>query len=156
MNDQLRPADILMILPKRTILKAEPLENDWVLDQDPAGLSLFIHGKPAGYASWQNASDFGMHRPSVFFSCLEKGSRKLAVFEALVSRLAIAFDRIPGRYPLYIKLQSTDLDLIAKASRMGFIPYFGEWSQKTSEQSESCWKGITESLRHRYPEGLSC
>lgn len=155
MKDQFRNTEILMILPRRTIHQAGPLMDTWMVDKDSAGLSLFIDGVPAGYADWQEASDFDMERPAIEFF-YQEGSQKLDIFEALISRLAIAFDRIPGRYPLYIKLKSTELDLIAKASRMGFVPYFGCWHGKTSDQSEFSWKMITDHLRQRYPEGLTC
>lgn len=154
MKDPFRNTEILMILPRRTILKAEPLPETWSLDTDPAGLSLYMNGRPVGYAFWKEASDFGMKRPAIGFTCSDEAHR-LDIFEALVSRLAVAFDRIPGRYPLYIRLSSQNLDLIAKAGRMGFVPYFGCWSRKTSEQSESAWEMITERLRQRYPQGLS-
>lgn len=153
MTEKFRLNDILMILPRRTILKAEPLKDTWSLDKDSAGLSLYIDSVPVGYACWQSALDFGIERPAITFACSDE-ENKLAAFEALVSRIAIAFDQMPGRYPLYIRLHSSQLDLIAKASQMGLQPYFGRWSMMDGEESEHSWQLITDSLRQSYPNGL--
>lgn len=106
--------------------------------------------------SWKDEDDFGMDRPTILFDVHGCDPRtKQELFEAVVSRLAIAYDQIPGKYPLYIRLSEADLDLIAQASHLGFIPYFGKWAKKTPEQSEKSWQAITDSLRTRYPQGLN-
>ncbi|MBF0578399.1 hypothetical protein IM774_01045 [Erysipelotrichaceae bacterium RD49] len=155
MEDQYSQNEILMILPRRTFFKASDLPGNWEVDQDPAGLSVLVDQQPAGYASWKDEDDFGMDRPSILFDIHGCDLHtKLALFEAMISRLAIAYDQMPGKYPLYIRLSEKDLDLIAKASHLGFIPYFGKWANQTEEQSEKSWQIITDHLRNRYPSGL--
>lgn len=146
-------SEILMVLPRKTIRRTPDLPSSWEIDQDACGLSVLIDCKPAAYAMWIYANDFGTQRPSIQFDafCQEK---KLQLFEALITRLALAYDQFPCKYPLYIRLGEQELDLIAMAHRMGFVPYFGQWSQKTSRQSEETWKNITDSLRKVYPHGL--
>ncbi len=146
-------SEILMVLPKKTIRKHAALGQGWEIDQDSCGLSVLVDQQPAAYAMWISADDFGTQRPSIRFDAFVQ-SNKLQLFEVLITRLAIAYDQIPGKYPLYIRLRADDLDLIAMASRMGFVPYFGSWSLKTSEESEETWKRITDSLRNAYPAGL--
>ncbi len=156
MEDRNLDNEILMILPRRTFFKASCLPGNWEVDQDPAGLSVLVDQQPAAYASWKDEDDFGTDRPAILFDVHGCDPRtKQELFEAVVSRLAIAYDQIPGKYPLYIRLSEADLDLIAQASHLGFIPYFGKWAKKTPEQSEKSWQAITDSLRTRYPQGLN-
>lgn len=144
--------DILMILPRKTVRSEQPVPQGWEVDQDASGISLTIDDQPSFIASWREAGDFGMNRPAIRFQSLD-GKLKPRAFEVLVSRLAKAYDQMPSRYPLYIRLHSKELPLIAAASRLGFIPYFGNWKEQSAAQSESAWNIITENLREAFPEG---
>lgn len=143
--------DVLMILPRKRIHRVHDLPETWELDKEPSGISLFIDRKPAGYASWMPADDFGTVRPVISFSSTDTNQLQL-IFKVLVGRLAVAFDLIPSCNPLYIRLNKSQVDLIAEASRMGFIPYFGKWKESDEDHSVSSWEEITEDLRRTYPE----
>ncbi len=147
--------DILMILPRRTILRKPNFENSFCLETPQEGKVIaFMNEAQVGQAQWQEAFDFeGIVRPALVFECTKK-EYEFDLFESLISQLALDFDAIPGRYPLYIKLKETNLPYIAKASRMGFVPYFGKWVQSNAQESEATWQNITEALRKAYPQGL--
>lgn len=145
--------DILMILPRRTILKGVNLPENWHVKEEEI-LSLYQEENCLAQAFCTLAFDFeGIERSILVFEPLLE-EKKLKAFEILASRLALLFDQTPGRYPLYIKLKENDLSLIAKASQMGFIPYFGAWKQSSSQESEELWNQITKALRQTYPQGL--
>lgn len=142
--------EILMILPRRTVYSAGKLPKNWELDQDATGLSISVDEEPTAYAFWKDAEDFGVSRPAIKFYTRSK-ELKSELFKALMKRLALAYDGMPSKYPLYIRLHEDDLELIAEASRIGFVPYFGTWKKKSAEQSENSWKKITDLLRIAYP-----
>lgn len=145
--------DVLMILPKKTIHAPAKLPDAWTLDQDPGGLSLFIDRMPVALAGFWDESDFGNSRPAIHFTCQES-SLAAKIFELLVSRLSFVYERTPSRNPLYIRFSQEQTDLIAAASRMGFIPYFGEWTLSNADHSVACWQSVTERLKQRYPNGF--
>lgn len=144
-----------MILPKRTIRRLKKLPGNWEVDQDPAGVSLFIDHKSTALAYYSDEGDFGNKRPAIHFVC-EEGREAGRIFELLVSRLCLGFENTPSRNPLYIRLSDEQTDLIAAASRMGFLPYFGDWKESNATQSVQSWASITESLRTCYPDGYAC
>ncbi len=147
--------NILMILPRRTILRRPSFERDFRFEVFKEGMvQAFLEEDQIGQAWWEDALDFeGIVRPVLVFTC-QKKEYEFEVFEGLISHLALTFDGIPGRYPLYIKFKETNLPYIAKASRMGFIPYFGEWIESSAKESEAKWQEITEALRQAYPQGF--
>lgn len=147
--------DVLMILPRRTIIRRPSFENSFRFETLQEGkVTAFLKEEQVGQATWEDAFDFeGIVRPVVIFECTKK-EYELELFEGLISKLALDFDTIPGRYPLYIKLKETNLPHIAKASRMGFVPYFGAWIQSSAQESETTWQTITEALRQSYPQGF--
>ncbi len=142
--------DILMVLPKNTIHSPNEMSQDWEVDKDGAGITIYTKDRLLGHADWRNRKDFGFSRPAIDIKLIDK-EQEMKVFEALVSRLASAYEMMPSRYPLYIRLPQKHTSLIAKAARMGFIPYFGEWKESTRENSENDWKRITEQLRQDFP-----
>ncbi|WP_304684013.1 hypothetical protein [Ileibacterium valens] len=146
MNNQ----DILMVLPKNTIHTPNEMSQDWEIDKDSGGITIYTKNKLLGYADWRNRKDFGFSRPAINIQLLDS-EQEMNVFEALISRLATAYEMMPSRYPLYIRLPQQHTSLIAQAARMGFIPYFGEWKESSKENSENDWKKITEQLRHDFP-----
>lgn len=150
MNDKNIDNEVLMVLPKKTIYTAYKLAENWTCDQDSSHFTIFMAGVPIAMAYWQEADDFGMIRPAIVFDA-QREDLRAELFTALMTRMALAYDEIPSKYPLYIRLFESDLELIAQASRMGFVPYFGQWKQKSADESEEDWKRITESLRQAYP-----
>lgn len=147
-------SDVLMILPRKTIHHPSALHEGWETDEDPVGLSILVDNQPAARACIENEGDFGLQRPAL--KVQDGAAQDQDLFEAIVSRLAMVYDQLPMRYPLYIRFHSNQLELIAKASRMGFVPYFGQWEEKTFDQSEEDWTKVTDSLRKVFPQGLAC
>lgn len=152
MTEYYRTQDVLMVLPRRSIYRVRPLPAGWTVDQDPQGITLYVDRKPAAHARLCKREDFGQNRLALSFSCMDSELSGPA-FEVLVSRLALAFDEVPSRYPLYVRFGSSEHVQIITASHMGFIPYLGEWNERTADDSESDWEMITEDLRRVYPNG---
>lgn len=147
------PKEVLMILPRRTIFQKSTLPENWHLKQEEA-LSLYQNEVCLAKAFYSFAFDFeGLERPILIFEPYVE-EEKIKAFEILASHLAIAFDQIPGRYSLYMKIKNDELSFIAKASQMGFTPYLGTWKQSSNEESEEAWNQITEALRQVYPNGF--
>ncbi len=145
--------EILMILPRRTILRM-PSSSFRFEALEKSKIKAYLEEIQVGQGCWQEAFDFeGVGRPTLIWE-IRQTENELEIFEGLISHLALAFDQIPGRYPLYLKLQATNLPYIAKASRMGFIPYFGQWKQSSAQESEMIWQDITDALRKTYPNGF--
>lgn len=138
-----------MVLPKKVIRQPSALKPDWELDKDPEGITIYETKKPVGHMNWQDSDEFGMERPAITLLLSDKEDPDL--FDAMVSRLAIAYENLPERYPLYIRIPKTNLPLIAHAHRLGFIPYFGTWKESDADHSVADWEEITEALREAYP-----
>lgn len=137
--------DVLMVLPKKTILVPSALKSMWDVDKDPQGVTIFNASRPLSHANWENSDDFGNLRPCIVLELPEEADMDL--FDAMVSRLAVAYESLPERYPLYIRIDSSNLELIAHASRIGFVPYFGNWKEKNADESAADWETITQALR---------
>lgn len=150
MNDQKIENDVLMVLPRKTVYTAYKLVDQWVLDQDCSRFSISMGGRVIATSYWQEADDFGMVRPAIIFDA-QNDEHRAELFTALMTRIALAYDEVPSKYPLYIRLSQSDLELIAQASRIGFVPYFGQWKERSAAESEEDWKSITEALRIAYP-----
>lgn len=144
--------NVLMVLPKRAIGRPSEMDPKWDLDKDSSGISVFEQENLLARAVWETEDDFGFDRPAIQMTVLNQ-ELELDLFEALVSRLALAYESMPSRYPLYIRVPKDHLMLIAKASRMGFVPYFGEWKESSSHHSQNTWEEITHALRTMYPQG---
>ncbi|MCF0245408.1 MAG: hypothetical protein HUJ55_01120 [Ileibacterium sp.] len=145
--------DVLMVLPKRIISAPAKLLDHWEMDLDSNGITIYTQNELLGHAMVVNGSEFGMERPSLKVA-IHHDDDELHLFEAMISRLAVVYEQVPSRYPLYIRLSSKELRRIAKASRMGFIPYFGEWKESSRKGSEASWEEITGELRKAFPKGL--
>lgn len=68
--------------------------------------------------------------------------------KAVISRIACDYETMNSRYPLYLSTQSQSHGAIKLYTRLGFIPYMGEYKDHTSEQSQEDWKLVTEVLRN--------
>lgn len=150
MEDKKINHEVLMVLPRRTVYSKSSLAENWIDQQDSTDFSIMLEGEKIASAKWVDANDFGMLRPAIDFSC-ENDELRADLFVALMTRMALVYDQTPSKYPLYMRLDEADLELIAQASRIGFVPYFGEWQQRSADESEEDWKRITEALRKAYP-----
>ena len=148
---ELLDQEVLMVLPKRVIHQESPLPDDWNVDWIDQSAILKNGEEIIAEARLTDADDFGFRRPAICFEMSGEKEDVMKAFESLISRLALDYEKTPSRNPLYIKLSAQDLELIAKASRMGFISYFGEWKQADPDESEALWIQITEDLRRRFP-----
>lgn len=141
----------------------------WEVKETEDGFVLLENNTPTAFAKITDSTEFNMARPCLQISVTESidddteqpvdwenvfWSDRLAGYAALLWHAGSAFDKVPGKYPLYLVLDSDSLGRIAAASRMGLIPYFGAWKDSTADESESVWNEITENLRTAYPEGI--
>lgn len=134
--------EVLMVLPKKTVKNVEE-PADIEIEVKTEIVNVYADGKQIGKASIEKRKDYGIVRDALVFD--KEGDRAFLPFMASV--LGKQYELKRTRYPLYIKLDSEDLEAIALLSRIGFIPYFGEWNEASASQSEEVWTEITEALR---------
>lgn len=60
------------------------------------------------------------------------------------------FKSLKLRYPLYLIMDESELELIAQCTRLGALPFMGECLLYTREENESKWEEITENLRELF------
>ncbi|MCF0258489.1 MAG: hypothetical protein HUJ54_01390 [Erysipelotrichaceae bacterium] len=145
--------EVLMVLPKAAVSSAAKGKEHWNIEHKASTVTIYENEQPIGKARWENSMEFGMERPALYAK-LYGLEDDLLIFEAMISRLALEYRQIRSRHPLYIRLKDSEISLIAKASRMGFLPYMGQWQNADSELSVKHWEAITEQLRQAYPKGL--
>lgn len=68
--------------------------------------------------------------------------------KALITRLAVKYDGMKGKYPLYLSTQPGSWAAIMLYSRLGFTPYLGAFEGHTEEQSCADWEYTTEILKN--------
>lgn len=162
--------EVLMVLPRRTIHGKSPInKQDSILIKteqrpDTVKFKIFDAGIQVGEAWIIDSDEFGMQRPRLKLLLsksladqpekMPDSAYQLTLISALLFEAGKEFDKTPGRYPLYIRASGDELGMIAAASRLGFIPYFGEWNESTAKQSEWSWQTVTELLRKQFPEGI--
>ncbi|UNT92709.1 hypothetical protein [Allobaculum sp. Allo2] len=127
-----------MVLPKRVIHQESPLPDDWNVDWIDQSAILKNGEEIIAEARLTDADDFGFLRPAICFEMSGEKEDVMKAFESLISRLALDYEKTPSRNPLYIKLSAQDLELIAKASRMGFISYFGSGNRPIRMNRKRC------------------
>jgi GNAT superfamily N-acetyltransferase len=81
--------------------------------------------------------------------------QRKGIAKAMIIHLARLYDQMPNKYPLYLATQSQSHDAIVLYSRLGFMPYMGQWSRRTKEESEEDWRQVTDILRQKHPSSQS-
>lgn len=152
--------DVLMILPRKTIREEFSLPSG-VRDRIEDKIIILENDKGIlAKGCLSQRDDFGIDRQAAVFAIYEENLDggdllvKQQLIQCILSRLALSYEEIAGKYPLYIRLNSHDLFEIAACSRMGFIPYFGKWEESLPRQGEKTWERITKALREN-PEKLA-
>lgn len=79
----------------------------------------------------------------------DPGHQHKGLSRALITRLAMKYDQMPSRYPLYLSTQSESWGAIMLYSRLGFTPYLGEYEDHTEAQSVEDWEFVTEILKSK-------
>lgn len=93
--------------------------------------------------------DFDGNRLRLHYISVDPNEQHNGIAHAMISRLCIKYDSIPGKYPLYLATQSQSYGAIALYSRMGFTPYLGEYNGCSQEKNEAAWEYTTEILREK-------
>jgi hypothetical protein len=145
--------EVLLVLPNKTI-RCLPKGADALQVETNDQTATVTEGEAVYKAGIETDSSFGMERKALAFSKLPQTLAELPL-ETLIASLALKYDKEANRYPLYVKVMADELDLIAILTRMGFVPFWGEWKGHTAAQSEAQWEEITEKLREKYPDGFT-
>lgn len=141
-------SEVLMVLPKNTIFAPVLLPEDYTIQEGDHLITILKNSAPVATGSLETGRHFGVDRLHILTH-----SHDPLLYAAVVSRLAIQYESEPTRYPLYIAVDSEDFDLIRTLARLEFMPYLGEWSQASQEDSELQWSQITECMRNEDRHG---
>ena len=71
----------------------------------------------------------------------------LSIAQAILTKLCMMYDKIPGKYPLYLATQSQSYGAIKLYSRLGFTLYLGAYKGCAEQKSKNAWQNVTEILR---------
>lgn len=93
--------------------------------------------------------DFDGDRLRLHYISVDPKAQHNKIAHAMISRLCIKYDSISGKYPLYLATQSQSYGAIALYSRMGFIPYLGEYNGCSQEENEAAWEYTTKILKEQ-------
>ena len=66
---------------------------------------------------------------------------------SVITALALEYETLAGKYPLYLSTQSQSYGAIKLYSRLGFEPYMGAYEGHSQEQSQQDWQAVTDVLR---------
>lgn len=112
----------------------------FVVDQD---------GHLVGSAGLWPGQAFEVDRLRVHYVSVDEKAQHKGIASSMVSKLAIHYDSIPNKYPLYLSTQSQSYAAIALYAKLGFTPYLGAYKGHTKEESEADWQFITTLLKER-------
>ena len=92
-------------------------------------------------------NDFEESRLRVHYVAVSLSAQHKKIAQAMLTKLCMMYDKIPGKYPLYLATQSQSYGAIKLYSRLGFTPYLGAYKGCTEQKSKNAWQNVTEILR---------
>lgn len=95
--------------------------------------------------------DFDAKRLRLHYVATKPAHQGKGIAKAMITKMAMLYDSIPGKYPLYLVTQSQSYMAIALYARLGFLPYFGEYKGHSAKQSQEDWERVTEILKEKVP-----
>ena len=137
----------MMVIVKKRIL--DTLIDPVGMEFDEEKKSICVKdddGKVIGSACLKIGQEYGMDRLKIEVDCLSQDEE---LYTYLVSKLCLYYDTIPSKYPLYIVLDSSQLDTIKCLARIGFTPYLGQTKDISEDTNKEIWESITNSLREQ-------
>lgn len=140
--------EVLMVLARKHVFKEQPLPKAYQYVQDGAAIVLDAKLNTVGQASLVMQEEFPDYPDRKKVELWVHPDHKCrGIEEAVLSKLAMEYDKTVSRYPLYIRLDGSDLDLVRCLARFGWTPYLGCWKGHGQAQSEKDWEEITARLR---------
>lgn len=158
-NSADRSSDVIMVMPRNAFPYAPDLEDELTLVEEENIWHVLHKEEKMLSLSLMDSDDYGMKRKAMYADWSEAGKQaslenRQKMLEAALAAAGAFYRQTPGKYPLYIRLSAQNLEMIAMLSRLKLIPYFGQWSQASQEQSEADWQLITEALRAASEAGV--
>lgn len=158
-NSADRNSDVIMVMPRNAFPYTPVMEDELALEAEENIWYVLNNSEKMLSLSLMDADDYGMKRKALHADWSEAGKqasldKRQKMLEAALAAAGAFYRQTPGKYPLYIRLSAQDLDMIAMLSRLKLIPYFGQWSHASQEQSEADWQVITEALRAASEAGV--
>lgn len=102
-----------------------------------------------GSAGLWYGNDFEESRLRVHYVAVSLSAQHKKIAQAMLTKLCMMYDTIPGKYPLYLATQSQSYGAIKLYSRLGFTPYLGAYKGCTEQKSKNAWQNVTEILRSK-------
>ena len=101
-----------------------------------------------GSAGLWYGNDFDDNRLRVHYVAVSQSAQHQKIGQAMLTKLCMMYDRIPGKYPLYLATQSQSYGAIKLYSRLGFTPYLGAYKGSSEQKSKFAWQKVTKILQN--------
>lgn len=113
---------------------------------------LFVQdssGKLVASAGLWKGKDFPGDRLRLHYVSVAQSAQHNRIAQAMITKLCMMYDAIPGKYPLYLATQSQSYGAIALYSKLGFTPYLGEYNGCSDKENEEAWQFTTDVMREK-------
>lgn len=111
---------------------------------------LFVENKKnelvASAGLWYG-NDFDQDRLRIHYVAVSQKAQHQKIAQSMLTKLCIKYDRIPGKYPLYLATQSQSYGAIKLYARLGFTPYLGAYKGSSEQKSKKAWQSVTDVLK---------
>ncbi len=97
---------------------------------------------------WQG-NHFGMPRQRIHYVAVHPNHQHKKIAQAMLTKLCLHYESKPTKYPLYLATQTGSYGAVALYSRLGFIPYLGEYPGCSKQENEQHWQAVTDILREK-------
>ncbi|MDO4466724.1 MAG: GNAT family N-acetyltransferase [Bacillota bacterium] len=107
------------------------------------------NGKLVASAGLYEGDHFGMKRLRLGKLAVLLENQREGLATAMITKLCLAYDSVPGKYPLYVSLNAQQHEAIKVFAKLQFTPYFGFYNGHTDKQSEENWTIVTKVLKEK-------
>ena len=90
--------------------------------------------------------DFEENRLRIHYVAVSESAQHNKIAQSMLTRLCVMYDKIPGKYPLYLATQSQSYGAIKLYSRLGFTPYLGAYKGCSEQKNTQAWTTVTKLL----------
>ncbi len=106
-------------------------------------------GKLVASCGMWPGTHLGSSRERLHYVAVKESHQHKGIAKAMMTQLVLRYESAPTKYPLYLATQSGSYGAIALYSRLGFIPYLGEYPGCTKKQNEKNWQIATDILKEK-------
>lgn len=107
------------------------------------------NGKLVASAGLYEGEHFGMKRLRLGMLAVLLENQREGLASAMITKLCVQYDSVPGKYPLYISINAQQHEAIKAFAKLQFTPYLGFYEGHTDKQSEADWTVITQILKEK-------